>query len=584
MVDYERKIEERENFKPYTNYNGFKAMGEDSFFWGKKHFISGRDKISIGKNVHIGNNAWIRGEGGIEIGDNTHISRNLVLYTINHDYNGSTIPYDDNFIEKPVKIGKNVWIGMNVCIAPGTEIGDGCIIGMGTTVSGKIPPLSIVTAPKCIVVKNRDEEHYNYMEKTHRYGGSNGVLYKREMGKILENVGDTYLSRRSVTTIVENNGVRMIRKEFIPTREAMEAFQTERDFLQHFQLYKWCPIVYEVGDNFIVTEYFDNEFRLDKIKDTTTETLGKILWNLYEIFLAGYAHRDFHSRNIFIINGEIKFIDFESVGKLKEGSSFWDSYDIIGEGLESPFLTGRMCVLNQESDITIGKVFGVNIVEELKKIFEDDLKKRMFDASITFKTLRDGMERHTLRNPKIYATFDLPRIKVTKDEGQRDTFKRFQQFGINREIIEDKKVLDIGSNIGATLLNLYKFNPQKMVGLEYDQDKVDISNKLALYNNISNVQFLRFDIEKDSFDSTEKFDVVFCLAVVEHIKNKKKLFDLLGEVTTKILYFEGNANSKVEYLTNSLLSVGFNDIKYLGFCNDDANPSNNNRPVFIARK
>src|SRR5438876_7725927 len=80
----------------------------------------GGDKISIGNNVHIGENAFIRGEGGLSIGDNTFISRNLVLYTMSHRYNGDRLPYDDGFLIKPVIVGSNVWIGMNVCIAPGT--------------------------------------------------------------------------------------------------------------------------------------------------------------------------------------------------------------------------------------------------------------------------------------------------------------------------------------------------------------------------------------------------------------------------------------------------------------------------------
>src|SRR5690606_23541026 len=125
-------------------YSGIKKIGLNSFFWGQNHTISGCGNLEIGENVHINENAFIRAEGGVIIGDNTHISRNLVLYSINHDYQGDLIPYDNQMIKKEVLIGKNVWIGMNVCVVPGTTIGDGSIIGMGTTVSGDIPPLSIV--------------------------------------------------------------------------------------------------------------------------------------------------------------------------------------------------------------------------------------------------------------------------------------------------------------------------------------------------------------------------------------------------------------------------------------------------------
>ena len=134
----------------------------------------------VGHNVHFGDNAFIRAEGGLVIGDNTHISRNLVLYTINHDYDGTRIPYDDRMVEKPVTIGRNVWIGMNVCIAPGTVIGDGAIVALGTAVSGTVPPLAIVGGRKWKVLGMRDESTYKSMDKQKAYGGPDGIPFELE--------------------------------------------------------------------------------------------------------------------------------------------------------------------------------------------------------------------------------------------------------------------------------------------------------------------------------------------------------------------------------------------------------------------
>jgi acetyltransferase-like isoleucine patch superfamily enzyme len=136
--------------------------------------MSGERNVEIGSNVHIGNNAFIRGNGGLVIGDNTHISRNLVLYTVNHQYEGKLLPYDNQQVAKPVVIGRNVWIGMNVCIAPGTKIGDGAIIGMGAVVSGEVPPLSIVGNQKFRILGYRDPGHYEQLDKSEAYGGVNG--------------------------------------------------------------------------------------------------------------------------------------------------------------------------------------------------------------------------------------------------------------------------------------------------------------------------------------------------------------------------------------------------------------------------
>lgn len=142
--------------------------------------ITAPDKLSVGDNVHINTNAFIRAEGGLSIGDNVHISRNLVLYTINHNFEGARLPYDQTHLEKPVSIGKNVWIGMNVMITPGVTIGDGAIIGMGTVVSRDVASLEIVGNAPQRVIRQRNPKHYDELERHHSYGGMSG--YPTGMG------------------------------------------------------------------------------------------------------------------------------------------------------------------------------------------------------------------------------------------------------------------------------------------------------------------------------------------------------------------------------------------------------------------
>ncbi len=136
--------------------------------------LSAPRRVRLGNNVHINANAFIRAEGGLSIGDNTHISRNLTLYTVNHDYQGKRLPYDECLVQKPVQIGRNVWIGMNVNIAPGVTIGDGAIIAMGAVISRDVAPLSIVGGAPQRELKQRDPDHYTDLEERGLYGGMSG--------------------------------------------------------------------------------------------------------------------------------------------------------------------------------------------------------------------------------------------------------------------------------------------------------------------------------------------------------------------------------------------------------------------------
>jgi len=119
------------------------------------------EKIQLGTNIHIGENAWWRADGGIEIGDNTIISRNSVMFTANHNYEGTTLPYDRTFRYGKITVGNNVWIGMNVMINQGVTIHDGAIIAMGTVVTKDVPPGAIVGSMGSRILKYRDKEHYD---------------------------------------------------------------------------------------------------------------------------------------------------------------------------------------------------------------------------------------------------------------------------------------------------------------------------------------------------------------------------------------------------------------------------------------
>lgn len=568
--------------KGYQVYTGFKSIGKGSYFWGKQHFISGKEFCEIGNNVHINDNAYIRAEGGLIIGDNTHISRNLLIYTINHDYNGECLPYDNKMIKKPVVIGKNVWIGMNVCITPGTSIGEGCIVGMGSVVSGNIPPLSIISSPKAVEVKKRDETHYTYLENAKRYGGINGNLINWGGDEYLAETGDVYNSARSSSKVIIRNGKKAVKKEFLQTPAGKAAFDTERNAYQIFQKYGWMPQLYEEGDYFIVTEFLEQRLDLWPHKDETL--LGDILFVLFDIYNEGYAHCDFHAKNIFITSDGVKLIDFESMQQ-QPVLDYFDSYDITGKGLQSPYNTRSMCVMSTDA-FSLSTMFRIKEIEQLKYILNQTFNAYLLDSSISFKTRRTQTERHSLQKAAIYASFNLLHTHISPSESQRNTGHRLEKFGINNTGIRNKAVLDIGSNIGATLLGLAKFEPKEMIGLEYDENKVNISNKLAAYNGIRNVRFLQADIEDQKIDKmiNRKFDVVFCLAVIEHLKNKEQLFILLAQFCNGTLYFEGNANSNVKFIETSLKQVGFAKVEYLGSSDDEKNDSNNVRPLFIAVK
>ncbi len=119
------------------------------------------ENLVIGDDVRIGYGCFFFCKGGVSIGDGTVISRHVTIYSANHDYKSDVVPYNDQYLLRPVSIGRGVWIGMNVSIAPGVSIGDGSIIGIGATITEDLPAYSVAVSGSTRVVSSRDAASFN---------------------------------------------------------------------------------------------------------------------------------------------------------------------------------------------------------------------------------------------------------------------------------------------------------------------------------------------------------------------------------------------------------------------------------------
>lgn len=114
----------------------------------------------FGKNIHVGKSVFINSgchfqdQGGVTIGDRALIGHNVVLATINHDFDPAR--RGDNH-PAPIVIGKDVWIGANATITPGVSIGDGAIVAAGAVVTRDVPANSIAGGVPAKVIRPVDE-------------------------------------------------------------------------------------------------------------------------------------------------------------------------------------------------------------------------------------------------------------------------------------------------------------------------------------------------------------------------------------------------------------------------------------------
>jgi len=125
--------------------------------------------LQLGRNIHIGKNTEIQAAGGVTIGNNVVISFSCVLWSIEHNYEGTQLPYDQLRICRPIHIKDNAWIGRNSLICSGVTIGEGAIIAMGSVVTKDVPPLAMVGGNPAKILKFRDKKRYNENKKNASY-------------------------------------------------------------------------------------------------------------------------------------------------------------------------------------------------------------------------------------------------------------------------------------------------------------------------------------------------------------------------------------------------------------------------------
>lgn len=98
------------------------------------------NKIVIGSNTIVGNDAMLDARRGIEIGSNVNIGAEVHIYTLEHD------PQDADFGIQggPVVIKDLAYIASRSTILPGVTIGKGAVVAAGAVVTRDVDAFTIV--------------------------------------------------------------------------------------------------------------------------------------------------------------------------------------------------------------------------------------------------------------------------------------------------------------------------------------------------------------------------------------------------------------------------------------------------------
>lgn len=135
-----------------VSLGGFLSIGdylrikENSFI----QVNSGR--MGIGDCVFINRNCTIICREKIMIGDEVSIGPNVIIWDHDHMFDENMV-YGTEYKTGEIIIEKGCWIGAGAIILRNTRIGEGSVIGAGAVVKGNIPPHSLVTSNRDLIIR-----------------------------------------------------------------------------------------------------------------------------------------------------------------------------------------------------------------------------------------------------------------------------------------------------------------------------------------------------------------------------------------------------------------------------------------------
>lgn len=122
----------------YRKLLGMRIGKRTAFHWRAAFYKP--EKIVIGDNSIIGNDAFLDGRSGLYIGNNVNIGGHVQIFTMEHDVHSSSFAATG----APVTIGDRAYVASRSTILPGVTVGEGAVVAAGAVVTKDVSPYSIV--------------------------------------------------------------------------------------------------------------------------------------------------------------------------------------------------------------------------------------------------------------------------------------------------------------------------------------------------------------------------------------------------------------------------------------------------------
>ncbi len=199
--------------------------------------------------------------------------------------------------------------------------------------------------------------------------------------------------------------------------------------------------------------------------------------------------------------------------------------------------------------------------------------------------IKEGAQFPVKSRPRQYQAIQIKDINLKG--GRNACNDRLKEIGFDPTLFQNASFVDIGCNIGAFCFEAQKHGATLTLGLDSNDEAIEAAKCLRNYAKKKNMLFLTYNLNQGSLSNLikdvagqTKFDIVFALSIVQHVKKKKKIFQQLDQLAKRLLVLEGHANETEDlYRTYLLKYTHFSKVDFKGYSLD-----RNRRPVLFCWK
>lgn len=117
-------------------------------------------------------------------------------------------------------------------------------------------------------------------------------------------------------------------------------------------------------------------------------------------------------------------------------------------------------------------------------------------------------------------------VEVGPGRSKQLLWSEYFKHYFDTSMFEGKTILDIGCNAGGNIVELAKYNPAKIVGLDYSEKYLAqcrfVLDQFGIKADLRQFNVLR-KTEHELAVELGKFDIIFCLGVIYHLNRDSNL-------------------------------------------------------------